>query len=65
MHCRLLVQMMSDKGMPDLVSGMTDEWWRLFRKGLAPAFNPASIRFETDHSCVVEICQFRPCGSMP
>lgn len=72
-------QMMSDKGHPDLLSGMTDgeklsaqlkwtryrccqimyscvrqkrrkvsnvhaEWWRLFRKGLAPAFNPSNIR---------------------
>jgi hypothetical protein len=29
---------------PDLVAGLTDDWWRLFRKGLAPAFNPANIR---------------------
>jgi hypothetical protein len=67
--------MMSADGYPDLVSGMTDSWWRLFRcrfeipapllcayrqpslcrsidtneelsgcrKGLAPAFSPASI----------------------
>jgi fatty acid synthase len=29
---------------PDLEAGLTDDWWRLFRKGLAPAFNPANIR---------------------
>ena len=39
-----LLQMMSATGHPDLVTGMTDGWWRLVRKGIAPAFSPANIR---------------------
>ncbi len=36
--------MMGSSGHPDLVSGLTDEWWRLVRKGIAGAFSPANIR---------------------
>lgn len=39
-----ITRMMSSSGHPDLVTGATDNWWRLFRKGLAPAFSPANIR---------------------
>ena len=39
------LQMMSATGHPDLVTGMTDGWWRLVRKGVAPAFSPANIRY--------------------
>ena len=39
------MQMMSATGHPDLVTGMTDSWWRLVRKGVAPAFSPANIRW--------------------
>lgn len=37
-------QMMSKQGHPDILSGVTDDEWRLFRKGCAPAFNPVNIR---------------------
>eukprot|EP00208_Stichococcus_sp_RCC1054_P002339 CAMPEP_0206139828 /NCGR_PEP_ID=MMETSP1473-20131121/7467_1 /ASSEMBLY_ACC=CAM_ASM_001109 /TAXON_ID=1461547 /ORGANISM="Stichococcus sp, Strain RCC1054" /LENGTH=576 /DNA_ID=CAMNT_0053533745 /DNA_START=97 /DNA_END=1827 /DNA_ORIENTATION=+ len=36
--------MMSKAGHSDILSGQTDEEWRLFRKGVAPAFNPVNIR---------------------
>ncbi len=36
--------MMSKQGHPDILSGVTDDEWRLFRKGCAPAFNPVNIR---------------------
>ena len=38
------MQMMSEKGHPDLVTSLTDESWRLVRKGVAPAFSPHNIR---------------------
>ncbi len=40
-------QMMGTKGHPDLVSGPTDEWWRMVRKGVSVAFSPANIRCAT------------------
>ncbi len=36
--------MMSREGHADMLSGVTDEDWRLFRKGIAPAMNPVNIR---------------------
>ncbi len=36
--------MMSKEGHPDLVSGPTDTWWRLVRKGVSVTFSPANIR---------------------
>ncbi len=38
--------MMSKEGHPDILSGTTDDEWRLVRKGCAPAFNPVNIRCE-------------------
>ena len=43
-------QMMGASGHPDLVSGVTDEWWRLVRKGVAVAFSPANIRSGDPHA---------------
>ncbi len=53
-------QMMGSSGHPDLVTGPTDEWWRLVRKGVAAAFSPANIRFARGTSC-----QAAPCCTNP
>jgi cytochrome P450 len=37
-------KMMGPLELPDLVTAATDDDWKLFRKGVAPAFNPHNIR---------------------
>lgn len=43
-NCCLLLQLLHAEGKPNIFTSHTDEYWKLVRKGVAPAFSPKNIR---------------------
>lgn len=41
----MLLQLLHAEGKPNIFTSHTDEYWRLVRKGVAPAFSPKNIRY--------------------
>ena len=46
------MQMAHKNEMPNLFTSPTDDWWRLIRKGLSPAFSANNLRCCYLHVCV-------------
>lgn len=45
MHTACFVQLLHAQGKPNIFTSHTDDYWRLVRKGVAPAFSPKNIRY--------------------
>ena len=44
--CFCAWQLLHAGGMPNIFTSPTDDYWRLIRKGVAPAFSPKNIRYK-------------------
>ncbi len=47
---RTFVQLLHAEGKPNIFTSHTDDYWRLIRKGVAPAFSPKNIRCVPQHT---------------
>ena len=47
----IYAQMLADPDHPSMFTSLTNDYWRTVRKGLAPAFNTANIRYDDQLGC--------------
>ena len=48
---------------PNLFTSPTDDWWRLIRKGLSPAFSANNLRFCCPHCLPTNLVPSRSTGA--
>ena len=44
------MQLLHAEGKPNIFTSHTDDYWKVVRKGVAPAFSSKNIRYFTDFS---------------